>query len=1192
MADNKPTVENKTAKPSNTTPEKIKSSGGKNVLHNYRLFNYMFTLSALKKNAAGDPSKYQQSANELVILRTGGKGSNAIMTPSAGDLISSWKPTTGKDKEIDKKIQDENSQKSANFVNNTSLTNSFNEKSPGRFDMFIDNVEIESYMGFGESGSVSQPTKITFDVFEPYSINGFIEALHVSCVGAGYPSYSGASLILKIEFMGYPDGADFTSPESVGLADRYFPIKITGVEVGVDERGTRYRVSATPFNEAGFGNASQLKKSIKMAGKTVQEILNNLMDGMNKQVIEEAKAAKKSNPSSYDEYKIKFPVWDDKQGWIDGTNDIAKAEVSEILKDNNLYKFPDPGKNSKPTANQPKGQSNPTPEQNQKQPETYKLEPSNPVVQFAEGRNINECITSIIRDSKYIRKMMEKLSSPSEWKSVVKDNMIDYFLIKLEVTNKEQMDEDKSRPYQIYTYVVTPYKMLYTLIPGYGREQLDMSNLQKVSVRDYNYIYMGQNLDITKFTLNFNNLFFEAIPAALGNNNTPGSRDAAAKSNSNDPKSAPADTKRSTNSTMLPQAPIQTDPKLTGNPKDKGNQRQDDPYASLSLGLHNAIVNSNASMIQGDIEILGDPIYLVTGGIGNASPKPSNTGRQKTDQGEAAHNNGQVLITINFRNPIDIDPLEQGGRLSFDPKLVPFSGVYSVNMVRSTFKDGFFKQTLKIIRVPGQAEPSENPSNQGKSAPTDPTKTRSQSSDKYDTVTTDTTPAVPTPADPVITTDVGTTGDRASTFNLATQLDRGLPSPGLPGELSNFTAATGGLGGTVGLTQVSGATPNLAGSSRLATQIYGGVIPGGQNQFAAGIPMSAKAAAGFQQQVLSPASLITQIGNTVAQSFGIKGPAGQLVNQIVNIATTKINRSGVIGSGIGAGATIALGSLQTNNSPATYADYRAQQLPTPSNTIATSGIATGLDQNTLAAVAGLGGGSNLVNNAGSNVLSATKGTLTDPMSVAGQFGINASQLSGLSPNIQSKILDQVSNIASNVPANTNLSSAAAQGINLQSMSPAGLANLPPTAPYSVAPSPTPDVGYLNQVAAQGGATALARAYGVNNISDVPQDRLSSQVTKEALQGSPTSLQNPLATSIPSNPIDSLVSGAKYLASNVQLSQISGLFGTKEGQVLQVLNRYPGSPVNVVVGSGLGNSVTSKFGSKTTGQSPLDKIMIR
>jgi hypothetical protein len=1198
---NDPSVEVKTNKLSNNNSKAasdsngVTQSGGKNVLHNYRLFNYVFTFSALKSNALGNPDIYSKSANELVIIKSGGKGENAVMKPTNAlqSQSTGLPPMTKSAQEVAATMPSANT-KMAAIGNDASLIAGFNERSPGRFDMFIDNVEIESVLSFGESGSTSQPTKISFDVVEPYSINGFIEALHVSAVAAGYPSYNGASFILKMEFIGYPDNKEFSSPESVDFADRFFPVKIAGVEVSVDERGTKYRVTAIPFNEAAFGNPSQLKKSVKMSGKTVQEILQNLMDGVNKQIKDDADATRKTKQSadSYDEYRIKFPVLDEKLGRIDtAVNNIGKAEVSELLKDNTLYKFPDPGSNSKPTANQPKGQTNPTPEQNAKSPETYKLEPSNPVVQFAEGRNINECITSIIRDSKYVRNIMEKLSSESEWKTVVKDNMVDYFLVKIEVTNKPQIDDDKSRPYQIFTYVVTPYKMLYTLIPGYGRQQLDMVNLKKVSIREYNYIYTGKNVDITRFALKFDTLFFEAIPAALGNNKTPGSRDAAGKANSNDPKSSPADPKRSTSTGGLPQAPIQTDANLTANPKDKGNQRQDDPYSSLALGLHNAVVNSKANMISGEIEILGDPIYVVTGGIGNINHKPGNAGSQTTDQGEAAHNNGQVLITINFRNPIDIDPLEQGGRLSFDSKLVPFSGVYSITTVKSTFKDGMFKQVLNIIRVPGQAEPTDTPSNKGKDAPTDPTKSRSQASDAYDTVSADTTPAEPTPSNPVISTDVGVTGSRASTLNLATQLDRGLPSPGLPGVLSNFTAATGGLGGTVALNQVSGATNNLVGNTRIATQIFGGVVPGGQSQFASGIPMSATAASVFQQRVLSPASLITQIGNTVSQSFGLKGPAGQLVNQIVNIATTKINRSGVIGSGIGAGATIALGALQNTDNPTTYTDYRSQQTATPPNVIATTGIAAGLDKNTLAAVASLGGGANLVNNVGGNTLASLKGTATDPMAIAGQFGVNAAQLSGLSPNIQSKILDQVSSIASNVPANTSLSSAAAQGVNLQSMSSAGLARLPPTAPYSVASGPAPDTGYLNQVAAQGGAAALARAYGVNNINDVPQDRLPSQVVNEALAGN-TQFQNPLTASLPANPIDSLVNGAKYLVSNTQLSQISGLFGTKEGQLQQVLNRYPGSPINVVVGSGLGNSVTSKFGSKTTGQSPLDKIMLR
>ena len=49
---------------------------------------------------------------------------------------------------------------------------------------------------------------------------------------------------------------------------------------------------------------------------------------------------------------------------------------------------------------------------------------------------------------------------------------------------------------------------------------------------------------------------------------------------------------------------------------------------------------------------------------------------------------------------------------------------------------------------------------------------------------------------PMTPTTVGIpAGERPDTLNLLSQQQRGLPSPGLPGMLSNFTAAVGGLGG-------------------------------------------------------------------------------------------------------------------------------------------------------------------------------------------------------------------------------------------------------------------------------------------------------------------------------------------------------------------------------------------------------------
>jgi hypothetical protein len=1155
---------------------------GINVLNKYRSFTYRFTLAALRKELATDPTTYRNSALDFVILKSGGKGLDVVQNVNKADAEKNYYNVIQTPNADSEDVRN-SYRRWTNSDQTNKLIGGFNSSSPGRFDMFIDNVEIQTIMTSSEAGGMALPTNINFDVIEPYSINGFVEALHVTAVAAGYPTYTNAMFLLKVEFVGYPDDQDLPKPEIIDLTTRYFPIVITGLDVTIDEKGTKYQVRAIPSNEKGFGNPGQIKKPIKISGKTVKDILNSFMDELTTQERDNNKELRKNavGPNDYDEYKIIFPKFIDGEGDSDGvkvTNDICLAKVSELLKENTLYKFPDPGETTKPTANQPKDQTNPSPQQNAKQPEYYKLEPNQPVVQFAEGKNIHECITAIIRDSQYVRNILEKLSSKSEWNKVVDSNgMVDYFIIKLQVENKPNTDPEKKRPYQIFTYVVTPYKLLYTRIPGYASQQIDVSKLGKLCVREYNYVYTGQNLDIINFKLNFNTLFFEAIPSAMGNPTDVPSRDSAGRDNKPE-YSRSGDNISVINDRELPASPVQVSPTLTSIDANSGGQIQKDAYYAMAKAMHQAITDSKASMLTGDIDILGDPIYLVTGGIGNYSPKPKNKEvNRETKDGEAAFLLGEVLININFRNPIDIQPLEQGGRMFFDPALVPFSGIYRVIKVKSTFKDGLFKQSLEIIRQPGQPLPEPKPTNQNNSAPTDPSQTIGQRANPDDTQAADSSPATEQ-----------TPGTRPDVGNLAQQLDRGLPSPGLPGALSNFTNATGGLGGTIPIGQTSGATNNLfVGNNRLTNQIFGGVIPGGINQPASGIPISLSGIANLQTQILSPAALINQVGQNISNSLGLNGTAASLASQIVRVATQQISKTGIVGSGIGQGATIQFNQTDLSN-PSAY-----DLISNNNNPVITaqpnSGFAGALTPNTLNAVASLNDqGAGVVNNVQSNVLSAVQGNNSDPLAIANQFGINQSQLSGLSPNIQSKILSQLTNIANSIPVNVDIASAVAQGVNIRQLDQTGLSNLPATSPYSTAPQPAPDKNYLSVLAQSGGPNAIARSYGVNNIREVPQSQLNNDGYQTAIANSPQTYQNPFTQLGRPTPVDLVAAANKLLASRSILNSSANINSSVEGNFIATANQLGATNLK----SNLGNSVISKFGSKSSGQSPLDKIMLR
>jgi hypothetical protein len=721
----------------------VVTSGEQNVLNSYRSYTYNFTLAALDKTSVNDPNSYRNSTLNYVIVQSGGKGTAGMSGPSAQAV-----QTAANNYQAQSTSQSATTESIANAkktVDQLGLAKdaipSFNQNSPGRFDMFIENVEVESIIGFSEQSSVSQPTSLKFDIIEPYSINGFMEALHLASLAAGYPSYSQTSFVLKMEFVGYPDSVQLPDPVRLGNeATRYFVFQFTGVEVEVTERGTKYRCVGVPFNEKGFGQPNELKKTTPMTGDTVSDILTNLMKNVNTQLSDAAKLSKEPSPDAnkHDVYDIKFPVkvgntWDYGQ-----TNDIGKSAISELLRDSRLYSFADPGSAVKGDAYDPappksagggRGFVNPTPAQQASDPESFKYNPKSPQVQFNTGAQIHEIIASMVRDSEYVKTILKNIKSGTS--SIDDYGYIDYFLIKMEVTNQDIYDTQTKKPYQNFTYVVTPYKIHYTRIPGYGSLKIDESKLKTLSKRTYNYIYTGQNIDVLNFKLNFDNLYYESLPLALGNNEKDPSQSGAAPGNSITPL-APKSTAEPSDPGSNGQATQRTDAAANKVNDNNAGPTQFDPYYVLAKNMHRAIVNSKASMITGELEIIGDPFFIVTGGIGNYVPKTATRG--VTVDGEADHTGEEVLITINFNNPIDYNSFQNGGLMYFEKEKVPFSGVYRVIKITSTFHEGFFKQKLEIVRIPGQVP--------GNAPVSDPRDRFGSAPNKHDVVLKDSTAGV------------------------------------------------------------------------------------------------------------------------------------------------------------------------------------------------------------------------------------------------------------------------------------------------------------------------------------------------------------------------------------------------------------------------------------------------------------------
>jgi hypothetical protein len=814
-----PNVVNKTQGPTTGPIQVTTDATSTNPLNNYRSYNYVFTLAALSKNALTDPNSYRDSAEYYVIAKSGGKGSGGLKSPAL----------------------DITGQNTSSPADNAALVDSFNKNSPGRFDFYLNNVEIETIMSGSEKTSMSVATKIAFEVFEPYSMTGFIEALQVSAVASGRDSYMNCSYLLKMEFIGYPDGEDL--PEKAQIvpnSTRYFVFKFTGLDIDVTEQGARYKCTGVPFNEAGFGDPSILKSNIKIKGNTVGAIFKSFQDSLNEMSQSNAGAEKDTNSKNKcDTYEIAprkvvsgitteaDTMWDD-------------VKVIELLKDSAVYSFPDPGTVGSSTST------------------TYTLSQTTEAsVTFAERANIHECIISIIRDSQYIPQILkdEKLKADAH-------GMVDYFMVHLETEETGIYDDAHHRPFYHYRYVVIPYKMHYSRLPGTIKNTIDTTGIASRANRRYDYYYTGKNVDIKTFNLKFNTLFFQAMPIALGNKkDLPAVRGSFQSPSYTNPSliSKPQDETQQSN---MGTQPIKNYPDFTAvNPKgiSNANQPSSDPYAAMAKTMHQAVLD-NVDQCTAEIDIIGDPYYLVTGGMGNYKPTTNSDGT--AGEGEAPYTTSDVMIVLTFRNPIDID--EVTGEAIFDQKLVPYSGVFRVITVRNEFKDGVFNQRLNLIRLPAQLiDTNVAPKKQAAIA------------DQKDDPANNSTP-VPAAIPSTL---------RADPTSLAASFAKGLPLNGLPGNLSNLVSS--GIGSLSGL-----ASSALSGATAAASA----AVSWGTTALSAGVPNGGNLAETISAGVPTISSVGSTLGTSqiaAVNSLNSNAAAGLLSGASANIAGLTSNATAV-----------------------------------------------------------------------------------------------------------------------------------------------------------------------------------------------------------------------------------------------------------------------------------------------------------
>jgi hypothetical protein len=545
-------------------------------------------------------------------------------------------------------------------------------------EYFVNNFSVLSIIAPSPQAGVSNSITFQFDIFEPYSMGLFLQSLQNAAVNAGYVNYlKDCPYLFQLDFVGYTVDDNTTIATQIKNISRYFVVRLQEVEYDVTEAGSTYKCSCVAYNQQGFSSIlNRVWTDIKITGSTVKELLtdgeNSLSVYLRRESERKAKAAK---IGTADQYLIVFPDLTEKKS---PENPIAASSMGFDMLNGGSYVF-------------------------NKESETYTkdgllddvkvtINPKLRAFHFGSGQTITAIITEIVMISEWGKKVVD----PTK---INEDGTIDWFKIdvQIELLEYDPVQNDFAKKINFF---VVPYKVHSSIVMKPTSNALGYKELQKKIAKKYSYIYTGENNDLLTFDINLKTTFYNVVSPGLKHQS--GTNDPATTSASNKAADNVANTAATVGQTAaalskLGYASFKEDGSMYITRT--GGAGNDDVRAAIARDFHAAVINNNADLINIEFEILGDPYWLTDSGIANYYSVAALDNPAVTIDGAMTYEGSDVYVYLFFATPIDIDD-QSGLYVGIDES--PFSGIYKIVSIRSTFNDGVFKQKVSAIRMKGQ----------------------------------------------------------------------------------------------------------------------------------------------------------------------------------------------------------------------------------------------------------------------------------------------------------------------------------------------------------------------------------------------------------------------------------------------------------------------------------------------------------
>ena len=274
---------------------------------------------------------------------------------------------------------------------------------------------------------------------------------------------------------------------------------------------------------------------------------------------------------------------------------------------------------------------------------------------------------------------------------------------------------------RLNVFSIVPYQVPDTIFDDDSSMPSGYTVVRQNIVKGYNYLYTGLNKDILDFQLDYNFAFYNSAPQNLNKSSSTSS----AGGNKSIEKSSLATSQQQGKLTEAANDnPSGLASRMIKAQKGTSGEGTENESAELKIArtMNDRIINGGTTdLMQMDLQIIGDPYFIPATGMMNSdepirffvdprpyAPTSKSDKNNGNGRGEINYQDTACFIEMNFQTPIDYQPggdnfiFPQGGAYKNGAgqtiRLGEFSGIFQVQTIVSSFRQGKFEQTLRINR--------------------------------------------------------------------------------------------------------------------------------------------------------------------------------------------------------------------------------------------------------------------------------------------------------------------------------------------------------------------------------------------------------------------------------------------------------------------------------------------------------------